>query len=610
MKLIYCYIRKFRNIIDQEIVFSSEYTVRLSDNGLLIDKMPTNEHSDLLYKNSKLRNVHIIAGKTGSGKTNILQLISIGAAERARLHESAEYLFVYHDTDNCFALESSGIAIPNVPFSDKQYEYNIPRGYRFIVNEQGCAEQFSILNDSTVIFNGFDKYSLSNTVYTNNRIERFSYSNHSLRRIRAAYQNTDLFFVCKYLDRYIRSFSQNSIKKKASLVIKCTNWSENYDDFLPEKLLRSDYKTYGKYQLGDMIRPSVNHNDLSNKQIFIHDLLIDYALFLRGTIERNNLFRRNNPSVLGNDAGRKKFCNIGGKLADISKLPDHRKMSPINRIRWLSAYIDNMTYETDGSVRKTAVNIAKIRNTLMSFDDRYFTADIFSIPICELFTEENEKKVDELFYNMEQYDVPSNTGIFEEELLPYKLTCISSGECQMARVLGGIEKYCMDMKFGAEDHDLIYTLDEPEVYMHPELCRCFLKRLDEILDTDADNKRIQIILSTHSPFMLSDVLPEQITRLNVTEGGYCRIINGSEKKYFGANIHTIMADSFFLTYTIGEFSRITLQKMLDEVREMAMHHSALSEPERARIEEIKKCIPAIGDDLIRSSFDVIMEMFE
>lgn len=183
-----------------------------SEIGIFISKGAKNEYADLLHKSGKLKNVHIIAEKTGSGKTNTMQLISIGAAERASLHEDAEYLLVYHDKDNRFALESSGIAIRNVPDSDKTFEYNIPRGYRFTVDEHGCAEQFRGLNDNTVIFNGFDKYSLSNTVYTDNRIERFSHSDHSLHRIRAAYQNTDLFFVCKYLDRYIRSFSQNSIQ--------------------------------------------------------------------------------------------------------------------------------------------------------------------------------------------------------------------------------------------------------------------------------------------------------------------------------------------------------------------------------------------------------------
>lgn len=610
MKLIYCYIKNFRNITEQEILFSTEFRVRLNEKGLFIYRTPKNKSSDLLYQNSVLKNVHIIAGKTGSGKTNIMQLISIGAAERVRLKEPAEYLFVYHDMDNRFALESSGISIPNLSETEKRYAYHIPRGYQFVVNDACLADEFGPLDDNTVIFNGFDKFSLSNTVYTDDRTERFADSEHSLRRVRAAYQNTDLFFVCKYLDRYIRTFSDDSIKKKASLVIRCTNWSENFDDFLPEKLLRSDYKTYGQYHLGERLLTPVAQPHISAKNRFIHDLMIDYALFLRGTIERNNLYRHNNPSVLGAGKGRKKYCKIGKSFEDVSNLPDYKKMGPLKRIRQLAAYIDNLASPTDGSVRKTAVNIARIKKALMAFDDKYFTPDKFEIPICELFTEDNETITDDLFYNMEQYDVPVNTGVFEKELLPYKLTCISSGECQLARVLGGIEKYCMDMNIGAVNHDLIYTLDEPEVYMHPELCRCFLKRLAEILDTQAEEKSIQIILSTHSPFMLSDILPEQMTRLNLTDDGYCEIINGSDKRYFGANIHTIMADGFFLRYTIGEFSRITLQKMLDELRDIAQHPSTLSDGEKQRIEEIKECLPEIGDDLIRSSFHVILEMFE
>ena len=34
MKLIYCYINKYKNIKKQEVVFSHEYSVKIDNNGL------------------------------------------------------------------------------------------------------------------------------------------------------------------------------------------------------------------------------------------------------------------------------------------------------------------------------------------------------------------------------------------------------------------------------------------------------------------------------------------------------------------------------------------------------------------------------------------------
>lgn len=89
-------------------------------------------------------------------------------------------------------------------------------------------------------------------------------------------------------------------------------------------------------------------------------------------------------------------------------------------------------------------------------------------------------------------------------------------------------------------------MDEPEAYMHPELARQFVRRLYQAMGKNDENT-VQVIIGTHSPFMLSDVLPCEITRLDIdSETGNAIVINGSSKEYFGANIHTILADSFLI----------------------------------------------------------------
>lgn len=62
--------------------------------------------------------------------------------------------------------------------------------------------------------------------------------------------------------------------------------------------------------------------------------------------------------------------------------------------------------------------------------------------------------------------------------------------------------------------NFILLLDEPENYMYPEMCRTFIHNLNELLKQRFFGSEFQVILSTHSPFMLSDVLANQIIKMD------------------------------------------------------------------------------------------------
>lgn len=138
-----------------------------------------------------------------------------------------------------------------------------------------------------------------------------------------------------------------------------------------------------------------------------------------------------------------------------------------------------------------------------------------------------------------------------------------------------------------------------------KLCRTFLKRLDDVLKERTARTDIQIIISTHSPLLLSDVLPGQITRLDLDKNGYCLIKNSTEKAYFGANIHTILADGFFLDYTIGEYARVFLQENINWLKEFLVKENKTVD-DKHRVQELKSIVPYIGDPLIKNSFEVLI----
>ena len=85
--------------------------------------------------------------------------------------------------------------------------------------------------------------------------------------------------------------------------------------------------------------------------------------------------------------------------------------------------------------------------------------------------------------------------------------------------------------------------DEIELYFHPEMQRTFIANLiDGISQLSLKNIRsIQIMLVTHSPFILSDI--PKINVLFLKSDGHASA--QEDMKTFGANIHHILKNSFF-----------------------------------------------------------------
>lgn len=657
MQLIYAYIKQFRNIVNQEIYLSDGFAVTYDPllpfpEALTISSNVASPASAIIHRDSELSNIHIVVGKTGAGKTNIFQMIGMTEEERIQNPENSGSYFLLYEANGLFLIEPYDITIDDRirpkhreyydpaagRFPDYIKEYrrlrNSMRMFSFGVDEDGKpinikTETVGSLEQAgkhTFIFNGYDRNAFTLCPYTEDREDQLRGTPLWQNREVAEFNRTALFCSCRFLKEYIEGFDPENIKRKAAIVIRCNNWAGRIKQHLNEKLEDHDYWTFiarnrkdeEEYILKGTVR---KRKPVSIKRQFVHDLWTDFALYLREWISYIQMFPaeidEDNLDAFGMADVHQEFLDYyfekeqeeAGKkeTVDPAMLPDFEEISILKRLEWLCMWIDR---SGDGCAKgvlwQIADDIKDIGNILSKFDDKYFTNSTFTLPIVDMYTKENKKLVEDLFERMEQYH-PDNTGIFTKELLPYHFTCISSGEFQLAKVLGGIEEYCVRLSVGdyGNHPNLIYLLDEPETYMHPELCRNFISKLDQLLKERVGKNDIQVLISTHSPFMLSDVLPEQITRLDLDSMGFCIIKNGTKKPYFGANIHTILSDGFFLDYTIGEYARLFLQEKFNQLKNLADKTEWTTEEEKL-VEEAGVIVSAIGDTVIKQSFELIL----
>lgn len=148
-------------------------------------------------------------------------------------------------------------------------------------------------------------------------------------------------------------------------------------------------------------------------------------------------------------------------------------------------------------------------------------------------------------------------------------------------------------------------LDEIELYYHPEWQRSYFSELlnyiSKINPKNIDEiKGINIMVLTHSPFILSDIPNEFILRI---EDGYPKPVDINT---FGANIHELLAHSFFMSSTTGEIAKQNINDIIlfyNRVRNEIMISSdtdILRKEYLVKKKNFQYILENIGEDIIRN----------
>lgn len=170
---------------------------------------------------------------------------------------------------------------------------------------------------------------------------------------------------------------------------------------------------------------------------------------------------------------------------------------------------------------------------------------------------------------------------------------MSSGERAlmnfMSRVLFAslIDKFMPESQFKLQDNVLL-LIDEIDLYLHPEWQRRIIFELIDAVNNQFPDKNFQIIISSHSPIVLSDI-PSANTTYLMRENGV--IAQHKDKtQTFGANIHTLYKDAFFIKngLAMGEYAQTYVNNIIYDI-----HSKDFDQ------ENIKKQIMIIGEPVIR-----------
>lgn len=174
---------------------------------------------------------------------------------------------------------------------------------------------------------------------------------------------------------------------------------------------------------------------------------------------------------------------------------------------------------------------------------------------------------------------------------------LSSGQSSFLSLFSRLYDVILRNENGYDNREkLILFLDEAEVGFHPEWSRKFLKQLTDFLNMDFNKYKFQIILTTHNPYILSD-LPSENVKLFNQVGDSSPTISKPKTETFGANIYDLFTDSFFLENGfIGEFAKEKIDMVFKDLILHVQNQIKISE---VRQEEIFQIISIVGEPLIK-----------
>lgn len=608
MELIYIHIDKYRNFRNIDLPINGKFNViyDAENHNITIEK---NTKYCNIYP-SYISNVNAIVGKNSVGKTNLIDLIGMKINDRK--NNNREYEIVYKKTD------SLGYMYP------RDVEKEIRHASYFFIYYMGQDEN----NRDIYCFEGNNLEKYKNIV--ENQIHQEDY-----------YESKDWFSLLCFLNMRQKKFhckSDVSVRKGDFEFIDATTvrgdyrceqdkWSilslrDNYnkeiynwnsfsaeDDqkiTVPRRIAQTNSRLWTE-KIKTLLYFLKNNNGFSmytDEQYFLHINFRD-EYYLPDSIR--DIFKPIHTKVEGKF---KYSCLILETY--VKHLCDQFLNNNIEKTEKVKQKIDRViaygdTYAHAYSYYKNVLNIVvedDYKEIILNYfealykelRDKFFYIDKNGIDIVL----DSKTSIDDIFKIIElSLDVDYRSTHFDDafpivsNFFEGHIYNLSDGEFFYLGLFSSIYEQICNKNFCARKEDIILLFDEPETKMHPELSRNFINNLIEFLGLFSKNIQFQIIVSTHSPFILSDVLQNNITYLEKDNVGPF-VSEQKNLSTFGANIHDILKNGFFMNCTIGEFSK---QKINAVIESLTTKNNCLIPLSK---EEIKFIIANVGEPVLQA----------
>lgn len=391
-------------------------------------------------------------------------------------------------------------------------------------------------------------------------------------------------------------------------------------DLSTKFLLQHDAANY-RFRKNSPINPLVSHSvmdtirqvnfvsDFLNEDDFLGNIfqLPDCIIF---TLSTSNI--RNIVDLLIN--------KLGGNPYEISSIEssflktNRRKVSPWNQLQFAFTVRCLLDYEN----LPQELNILKDNLRKMNFenDGGYVINKIWTLmgdsfvkkanPLLNFFEKHIDSKNGNFSFSLSKTNEDIKTAldiVYGDGSIPPIMDVMwnrqmSSGESCYLKLFARFYDAILKTKGNSNWVSFPLLVDEVDLYLHPEWQRMwfarFVKGLELIREKTMVDLKIQLILTTHSPFMLTDFSEDNVVRLyRDNENNCCQIENGDVTSFIAGNIYDVLKDGFFLKGTMGEFTEQKIKNIISRRNADKSKKTSISAAEKYLVEHI-------GDSVIKT----------
>lgn len=618
MELIYLWIDGYKNLKNFEITLNSAYEGSISKEKDKSEKFKISleERTDCLNIFGKNLNIMTLIGQNGSGKSNIINALSsilrnILLCHNARFYDENEYddneipknckfclviksneKFSAYCSDNCIndieielktkendVINAEYHDIPNSKYlfrkrklDQAETKINAAKFQPFYRKDDSTPVDFTRWNGiediSKIKLNNYfyyDRFRLYDTV--RNLIELYEFNKKNKLKIFAEEKRLLFNKYSPYLNIYeALGWAYERIKNKTPI-----DGTYPIISLLGEKI--------------QIIRTKIKNNSYLNERIdsLLEDILP--TLFLAYTLgeifnlienyEIEKILEYRIKDTIGIKSNGETSDYMPKKLTRESRLGIYKRF---NNVLFGQRPISNGLFKIDAKIPNNDAS-ERLKNMLTAYIDyeenqtkKEFLHDNYELlkgRIIQLKEPVNFEDINEPYITeIEALKGISKNLYMEDDKGFYDFMNLSTGEQRILRFFADVYYCAAELKGKFETN--VFLFDEIDLSWHPEWQRKMVYYIKDIFDNiivPNSERKINLIFTTHSPFILSDMPKNNVVMLSIDSNGTSQIYDNTPNA-FCANIHDLFNDNFFFNNcdgicTIGEFA----QKYIRDIKE-------------------------------------------
>jgi len=584
MEILFTYIENYNNIKNKGFCLSSKFNISydVKQHKLIIKdyKFNLTEHFD-----KNILDIKAIIGANGVGKTSLLTyLFNECSGDEVMKTEKKDFIV-------CFSNNKIYISSPkSKPILKTDIKNETEQQYKIII----IPTENKLLYKKLEPFKGTNLVYFSN-IFDNNHIE---YTNSYAVNISTNYLlKNDKRLVYTDQKDQLQLIEQTEAYKTQDLIRQI--------NFINKSKIKFDF------ELPSQIRIDVNSIDEKNFQN-----LINTNGFKKGSFKKVNEYIEILKKI------KFKTTEVRGVVSNKTKLP-HFWFEFQNAIFYsiLCYFISQKIPRRDQNFDDIRIDIANaFFNCIydINFDFIKLTKNIKSAE-KRLFKEKNIKlniysdvlqaakgmlklsdkiiianNIDNLNVVLNRDNLFFHQWVTSYTLLPkfndflfFSWNNLSSGQLARVNLLSRFY-YGLNINSDSTLSNYIVFIDEGDILLHPNWQRKFINILNKDLIKLFSDKTVQFILTSHSPFVASDLSKAHILYFNDREGN-----NKDIDETFSQNIYSLLSSTFYLESPLGAFAEELLNDLITFLE------VGKSEKIKSLI-EAQKIIENIGEPMIKN----------